>query len=109
MRGFEHCLSLYTQATFAQFVQQMNQYDYNQVNVRQYLRAALASVIELTIDDHGRIQIPLDTLKVFKLDKNVKIVGINDHIEIWGAQVWESYHSEAAKQFESHAANLNKK
>ena len=109
MRGFEHCLSLYTQATFAQFVQQMNQYDYNQVNVRQFLRTALASVIELTIDDHGRIQIPLDTLKQFKLEKNVKIVGINDHIEIWSEKVWESYQSDAANQFESHAANLNKK
>jgi len=109
MRGFEHCLSLYTQTTFAQLVQQVNAYDFNQTNVRQYLRTALASVIELSIDDHGRIQIPLETIKQFKLEKTVKIIGINDHLEIWGAAAWDKYQSEAANHFEDHAANLTKK
>jgi MraZ protein len=109
MRGFEQCLSLYTHATFSQLVQQVNGYDYNQANVRQYLRAALASVIELIIDDHGRVQIPAETMKQFNLEKTVKIIGINDHIEIWSAAVWDKYQAEAAAQFEAHAANLSKK
>jgi MraZ protein len=109
MRGFEHCISLFTQQTFAQLVQQVNTYDFNQTNVRQYLRTALASVIELPIDDHGRIQLPQETLKQFKLEKNVKIIGMNDHIELWNASTWEKYESDAASQFEEHAANLSKK
>jgi MraZ protein len=109
MRGFEHCLSLYTHATFSQLIQQVNSYDYNQANVRQYLRSALASVIELPIDDHGRVQIPVETLKQFQLEKTVKIIGINDHIEIWSASVWAKYEAEANGQFETHAANLTKK
>ncbi len=109
MRGFEHCISLFTQQTFTQLVQQVNTYDFNQTNVRQYLRTALASVIELPIDDHGRIQLPQETLKQFKLEKNVKIIGMNDHIELWNASTWEKYESDAASQFEEHAANLGKK
>lgn len=109
MRGFEHCISLFTQQTFAQLVQQVNTYDFNQSNVRQYLRTALASVIELPIDDHGRIQLPQETLKQFQLEKNVKIIGMNDHIELWNVVTWEKYEAEAASQFEEHASHLSKK
>ena len=109
MRGFEHCISLFTQQTFAQLVQQVNTYDFNQPNVRQYLRTALASVIELPIDDHGRIQLPQETLKQFQLEKNVKIIGKNDHIELWNVVTWEKYEAEAASQFEEHASHLSKK
>lgn len=109
MRGFEHCISLYTQQSFALLVQQANAYDFNQANVRSYLRTALASVIELPIDDHGRVQLPMDTIKQFKLDKNVKIIGVNDHIELWSATTWDTYQTEAKDQFETIASSLTKK
>lgn len=109
MRGFEHCLSLYTQTTFSQFVAQLNTYDYNQPTVRQFLRTALASVIELPIDDHGRIQLPADTIQQFKFEKHIKIVGMNDHMEIWSASQWQKYQVEATAQYEKDATNLIKK
>jgi MraZ protein len=109
MRGFEQCLSLYTQATFSQFVSEVTTYDYKDPQVRQYIRTALASVIELTIDDHGRIQLPVDTLQQFKLEKHVKIIGIQDHIEIWSAPIWEQYQTQANAQFDTLAVDLKKK
>jgi MraZ protein len=109
MRGFEQCLSLYTQATFTQFAQEANNYDYKNPQVRQFLRTALASVIELPIDDHGRIQLPVDTLKQFNLEKQVKIVGIQDHIEIWNLSVWDAYQATANTQFDELATDLKKK
>lgn len=109
MRGFEHCLTLYTHATFANMVNQVNQHDFNQPQVRQFVRTALSSVIELALDDHGRVQIPLDTLRQFKLEKNVRIIGINDHIEIWNPHTWNEYQQKAASQYESLAENLAKK
>jgi hypothetical protein len=59
MRGFEQCLSLYTQATFSQFVSEVTTYDYKDPQVRQYIRTALASVIELTIPA-GATQLAVD-------------------------------------------------
>jgi division/cell wall cluster transcriptional repressor MraZ len=66
-------------------------------------------VIELPIDDHGRVQLPMDTIKQFKLDKNVKIIGVNDHIELWSATTWDTYQAEAKDQFETIASSLTKK
>jgi MraZ protein len=109
MRGFEQCLSLFTKESFNQLVSQVSQYDYNQVAVRQYMRLALASVIELPIDDHGRIQLPADTIKQFQFDKNIKVIGVQDHLELWDLSRWQRYEEEQAQQFETNATLLGKK
>jgi MraZ protein len=106
MRGFEKCLTLYTQETFEKFANQLQTLNFNQVQVRQYVRLALASVVELTFDTHGRIQLPVETMKAFGLQKQVKIIGVNDHIEIWDLDQWTEYEKEQQANFESNAEDL---
>jgi MraZ protein len=107
MRGFEQCLSLFTKETFEQFTNQLNTLNFQQPNVRQYIRLALSSVIELEIDDHGRIQIPNETLKKYNLEKTVKIVGVHDHIEIWDKAVWDKFEENDSADFEKLAEKLS--
>jgi MraZ protein len=109
MRGFEQCLSLYTQETFETFTKQIQTLNYNQSQVRQYVRLALASVVELSFDSHGRIQIPAETMKTFGLQKQVKIIGVQDHIEIWDLETWQTYEKEQDHMFETHAETLGSK
>jgi MraZ protein len=106
MRGFEKCLTLYTQETFEKFANQLQTLNFNQVQVRQYVRLALASVVELTFDTHGRIQLPVETMKAFGLQKQVKIIGVNDHMEIWDLDQWTEYEKEQQANFESIAEDL---
>jgi MraZ protein len=107
MRGFEQCLSLFTKETFEQFTNQLNTLNFQQPNVRQYIRLALSSVIELDIDDHGRIQIPNETLKKYNLEKTVKIVGVHDHIEIWDKATWDKFEDTDSADFEKLAEKLS--
>jgi MraZ protein len=109
MRGFESCLSLFPASAFEKLIQQVQQLDYTQNDVRQYVRTALASVIELTIDDHGRIQLPTETLKKYNLTKHVKIIGVHDHLELWDAETWDTYERSLEGTFEANAATVNKK
>jgi MraZ protein len=106
MRGFEKCLTLYTQETFEKFANQLQTLNFNQVQVRQYVRLALASVVELTFDTHGRIQLPVETMKAFGLQKQVKIIGVNDHMEIWDLDQWTEYEKDQQVNFESNAEDL---
>lgn len=91
MRGFEQCLSLYPAKNFEDLVNKLNQYDYLQADVRPFIRLALASVLELPIDDHGRIQLPVETLKQYGLTKQVSILGVQDHLELWDVDAWQRY------------------
>jgi len=103
MRGFENCLSLYPQAQFEKLVEKVSRFDYLQPEARPFMRLALASVIELPIDNHGRIQIPVETLTTYQFNKHLYIIGVQDHLEIWDVKTWEAYEAKQAAYFDSSA------
>ena len=106
MRGYEKCLSLYPQASFDKLEADIAKLSFTQKASRDYMRVALSSTFQMTIDDHGRIQIPAATLRQYGLEGEVRIVGVNDHIEVWSEQAWTAYEEEADASFEATAASL---
>ncbi len=101
LRGFEHCLSLYPAKNFESLVAQLKQMDFMQPENRPFVRLALASVIELTIDDHGRIQLPVETQQHYGFQKNMTILGVQDHLEIWDTETWTAYEKQAQAGFDT--------
>lgn len=101
LRGFEHCLSLYPAKNFESLVAQLKQMDFMQPENRPFVRLALASVIELTIDDHGRIQLPVETQQHYGFQKNMTILGVQDHLEIWDTDAWTAYEKQAQAGFDT--------
>ena len=107
LKGFEGCLSIYREAEFLKLCEECEKISFNKKNSRSYLRAVLSSVIELTIDKVNRIQIPKDTLTRFHISKNVIIIGVNDHFEIWDSESYQRYEEEVNSHFEEIAESLN--
>ena len=50
---------------------------------------ALASHLEL--DPQSRLTLPTAMLKRARLGREVVLIGVKDHIELWDAKVWKSY------------------
>lgn len=107
LKGFEGCLSIYREAEFLKLCEECEKISFNKKNSRSYLRAVLSSVIELTIDKVNRIQIPKDTLTRFHISKNVIIIGVNDHFEIWDSETYQRYEEEVNAHFEEIAESLD--
>ena len=107
LKGFEGCLSVYREAEFLKLCEECEKISFNKKNSRSYLRAVLSSVIELTIDKVSRIQIPKDTLTRFHISKNVIIIGVNDHFEIWDSETYQRYEEEVNAHFEEIAESLD--
>lgn len=62
---------------------------------RNYARAFFASAIDQTLDKTGRCQIP-EALRLYAgLGKEVTVVGVADHVEIWDTATWGSVAEEA--------------
>jgi len=62
---------------------------------RNFARAFFASAVDQTLDKAGRCQIP-EPLRVYAdLGKDVTVVGVADHVEIWDAETWQSVAREA--------------
>ena len=68
----------------------------------------LSSVTELVIDKVGRIQIPTQVLNKYQIGRQVMIIGVGDHFEIWDLNKFKQYESEANANFEDIAEALDK-
>ena len=106
LKGFEGCLSVYNEIEFEKLTQECEKISFNHKNSRSYLRIVLGSVIQLNIDKVGRIQLPSQILNKYSINKNVVILGVGDHFEIWDSQIYQAYEKEANDNFETIAEKM---
>ena len=109
LKGFDGCLSVYDKDAFDLLVEKVNKADFNKAISRQYVRTLLGSVVELSIDKVGRIQIPLMTTTKYKIGKSVVVLGAGDHFEIWDKGTYLEYEKVANENFEKIAESLENK
>jgi MraZ protein len=63
---------------------------------RQYQHVYLSAGLDVVLDPHGRVQILQDYRERSGLAKNVVIIGMMDHFEIWDEDRWAIYQREHA-------------
>jgi len=108
MKGFDGCLSIYKDSDFQKAIENLQKFQYEKEKTRLYQRLLLETIVELTIDKLGRIQIPQKTLQKYCIGKEVKIIGLLDHFEVWDQDVWVKYHDDHIEDFEHDAEDLLK-
>ncbi len=108
IKGYDGCLSLYTEADFAKYTSRLQTLQFEKEIVRLHQRLLLSTVVEVKLDSHGRIQIPLKTLKDYNIGLKVMIIGVLDHIEIWNLETFNNYKIEHEKDFEKDAEAILK-
>ena len=108
LKGFEGCLSVYNETEFQKLCEECSNISFNKKNSRDYLRAVLGSAIELNLDKVGRIQLPILVLNKYKINKDVVVLGVRDHFEIWDLKTYQEYERSINDNFEAIAENLAK-
>ena len=106
MQGFDGSLSVYTEGKFLLLSEEFARLPFNQRKIRDYLRAQFATTYEMEVDKLGRVQIPTALLKKFNISRNVTVLGMGDHIEIWDSAKYEAYEQEAIENFDKNAEEL---
>ena len=106
MKGFDGALSIYQEAAFDALVKEFNELPFNKKGSRDYLRIQLASVSELEFDRLGRVVIPASLLSQYGIGKEVLIIGVGDHIELWDENKYREYAKNVEKTFENIAEQI---
>ena len=109
MKGFEGSLSLYNEERYQKLVEEFSRLSFNQSKVRDYLRLQFASTYEMEVDKLGRVQIPTALLTKYGISKEVLVLGIGDHIEVWDKAKYEEYENGIRDEFESIAEEIDAK
>lgn len=59
--------------------------------VRDIRRLKYGLSADLDVDRLGRVRVPEPMLRLCKIGKEVALVGVQDHVEIWDQARWENY------------------
>jgi MraZ protein len=90
-RGIDPCLAVYTRADWDEFVSArlagLSPFSREARQMRRYLFSA---AIETELDRQGRITMPAALLKYGRLDRDVVVAGVQDHVEIWDRAAWRA-------------------
>lgn len=85
-KSVDRCIALYPSDSWAVFTDKINALP--EMQSRKIKRYIYSSAVEAEPDSQGRILLPLN-LRVFAgIDKNVTVVGVGDHAEIWDDELW---------------------
>ncbi len=104
--GLDGCLAVFNEEGWAAQQVKVNSMDTLKKNARDFKRIYFSKAAETVCDRQGRINLPAPLLKEAGLDREVVVVGVSDHFEIWETARWEGYQREAAARYEEIAENL---
>ena len=86
-KGLDHCISVYSQEKRNAFEAQLAALPSKARKVQRFFSANF----ECEPDAQGRILIPQTLREYAELKKDVTIIGMIDHVEIWDSDKWKQY------------------
>jgi MraZ protein len=98
--GTDGSLALYTEETLARLAQRLAQSSPNAQEVRAFSRLFYARAQSVELDSQGRVRIPAELAQLSGLSKEVVLIGVQDHLELWDRDRWEQYLSQRQSHFD---------
>ena len=93
---FERCLWVYKEEDFkTQVIDRFKGGDILNKDLNMIKRAIFSSTQELVEDKQGRIALNSSFIEKCGLVKDLITIGVEDHIEIWSAEVYNEYQEQA--------------
>lgn len=89
-RGLDGCLFVYPKGEWENIIQKYKELP-NTKDARNFMRFFLSGATVCEFDKQGRINISAPLTKYAELKKDCVIIGVNDRLEVWSKERWESF------------------
>src|SRR2546428_7847330 len=99
--GPDQFLWLFTQAELEQLAAKLDQAPAADAEARVFRRLYFAQTEAVDVDRSGRILIPDRLAQFAGLQREVVLIGVRDHLELWDAQRWQQYLTQNAPRFDA--------
>jgi MraZ protein len=108
--GPDQCLWIFTEEGMERLAEKhLGEAPATDEEVRAFRRLFFAQTEQLDVDRAGRVLLT-DRLKQFaSLQRDVVLIGVVDHLELWEASRWEAYSTQNAARFDAIAEAAFKK
>ena len=98
--GTDESLAIYTEEAFSRLAERWGGLPPTPQDVRAFTRLFYARAQRVEVDGQGRIRIPQELAQFARLQKEVVLLGVQDHVELWAAPRWESYLAEKQSHYD---------
>jgi len=85
--SMDECLSAYSSENWERFMDKVNAMPYSH---QRKMRPLFAHAAKCELDGQGRILIPQKLRDFAGLQKEVTVIGSNNHAEFWDTEKWEN-------------------
>ncbi len=105
-RGLDGCLFGFPQESWNNLQEKLKQLPLAKKDARKFTRFFYSAATEVEIDKQGRINLPNNLLEFAKIDKECRVIGVSDRIEIWSSELWNDFALDAEENFEEIAEEM---
>ena len=98
--GTDQSLALYTEEAFARLAEHLARASPTRQDVRAFTRLFYARAQRVELDGQGRVRIPQELADLARLKKEVVLLGVQDHLELWSAERWAAYLAEKQTHYD---------
>jgi len=99
--GPDQSLWLYTEVELERLAGQLDQTPATDAEARVFRRLYFAQTEAVDLDKTGRMLIPERLAQFAGLQKEVTLIGVRDHLELWDAAKWTSFVNEHSARFDT--------
>ena len=89
--GTDGSLSLFPGPAFARMADKLATQSPTAQDVRAFGRLLYAQTQSVELDGQGRLRVPPELARLAELGREVVLVGVGDHIELWDKSRWEAW------------------
>lgn len=105
-RGFEHCLMVYPMAKWERVIEKFSELSITKSDTRKFMRILLSGASSCKFDSQNRICIPSVLKSYADIDKEVVILGLDDHLEIWAEDAYKKFLDDNLESFSEIAEKI---
>jgi MraZ protein len=90
-QGLDQCLWLYDRTGLEQLAQKLDQAPATDAEARVFRRLFFAQMEAVDLDSSSRILLPERLVEFAGLEREVVLIGVRDHLELWDERRWKQY------------------
>ena len=105
-RGLDGCLFIYAMDTWNKIVSKLQTLPFTKKDARTFNRFFLSSATTIEFDRQGRINIPSNLITYANIKKECTIIGVNDRLEVWATEKFNTLIEDNIDAIEEVAENL---
>jgi MraZ protein len=98
--GTDGSLAIYPEDSFSTLAEQLATASPVGPDVRAFSRLFYAQAQRAELDRNGRLRIPAELAQLASLGREVVLLGVRDHIELWDRIQWDEYLSNKQPQYD---------